>query len=256
VAELARRTFPKNISVSVAFDSSPWRVLADPTHVHQVVMNLAVNARDAMPDGGTLSLGVRNLILDAAFAANFNEAQPGNYVEITVRDTGSGMSQEVQDRIFEPFFTTKPQGKGTGLGLSTSLGIVRSHRGFMHVQSKLGEGSKFFVYFPALTLSSAASVSPKSDAPLWRGDGETVLVIDDEDAVRTIYESVLRDLGYTPLVSAGAQEARAAIRAHGRKIAVVICDWQMPELNGILWSRSCGPSCRRRVSSWQAARSR
>lgn len=234
VAELARRTFPKNIAVRVAFDPSPWRVLADPTHVHQVVMNLAVNARDAMPDGGTLSLSVRNVTLDATFAAGFNEAQPGNYVEISVRDTGSGMSQEVQDRIFEPFFTTKPQGKGTGLGLSTSIGIVRSLGGFMHVQSKPTEGSTFFVYFPALVSGTAAAAPEQTAAPLWRGKGETALVIDDEDAVRTIYESVLRDLGYAPLVTAGAREALAAARDQGGKIAVVICDWQMPEMNGSL----------------------
>src|SRR5205823_7303629 len=162
-----------------------WIVSADATQIHQVLMNLAVNARDAMPQGGELVVRAENVTLDENYARMHLEAKPGRFVMITVADTGMGMPPEVTSRIFEPFFTTKEVGKGTGLGLSTALTIIRSHGGFLNVYSETKRGSQFAVYLPAID-AGVAEQSERKRVDLPAGHGELVLVVDDEHAIRQI----------------------------------------------------------------------
>src|SRR4030095_3745464 len=170
--------------------SSPWLISADPTQIHQVLMNVCLNARDAMPDGGTLQIGVENIKIDENYARMNPDARPGGYVQLTVQDTGTGMSEETVKRIFDPFFTSKALGHGTGLGLSTALTIVKSHRGFINVYSELHKGSQFALYLPALdTPGSVDAAAAQTDLPL--GNGELILVVDDEESIREITRAAL-----------------------------------------------------------------
>ncbi|MER3429349.1 MAG: hybrid sensor histidine kinase/response regulator, partial [Pyrinomonas sp.] len=148
--KIVRETFPKSIAIESEISDELWMISADATQIHQVLMNLAVNARDAMPAGGTLRISAENVVLDESYARMNLEAKPGRFVRLTVADTGAGMTPEVMERIFEPFYTTKEPGKGTGLGLSTALAIVKSHGGFITVQSEPRRGARFEVYLPAL----------------------------------------------------------------------------------------------------------
>jgi len=194
-------------------------------------MNLCVNARDAMPEGGSISIKAENVYLDENYARMHIEAKAGRFVVISVADTGPGMNPEVQSRIFEPFFTTKEMTKGTGLGLSTALTIVKSHGGFINVYSELHKGSHFAVYLPALempgTIDAAAA---QTDLPL--GHGELVLVVDDEESIRAITRGTLETFGYSVMTASDGTEALALYADKKNEIAVVLTDMVMPFMDG------------------------
>ena len=190
IEKIANETFLKTIEVRSEIPADLWTVQGDPTQLHQVLLNLCVNARDAMPDGGTLKLSAWNLMIDQQYVGLNGDGEPGPYIVIQVKDTGTGMPPEVIERIFEPFYTTKELGKGTGLGLSTSLGIIKSHHGFLHVESVPGVGTKFLVYLPAhAATATAGQAHVETEMP--RGHGELVLVVDDEADVRQVVQQIL-----------------------------------------------------------------
>jgi CheY-like chemotaxis protein len=190
--------------------SDLWPILADPTQIHQVFLNLCINARDAMGKGGDLTLTAANRALDAAEAAKIPGARQGNFVAIEVRDTGTGIVPDVLDRIWEPFFTTKGLGKGTGLGLSTVLGIVRQHEGFLTVETSTGEqagsGTAFTVYLPAAQGAAADEGAAVGTLPP-RGHGEMILLVDDEESVREVGTRALRKFGYRVVTANDGAEA-------------------------------------------------
>ena len=231
IVKILRETLPKSIEINFQIPNDLWIISADATQMHQVLMNLCVNARDAMADGGSISINAENIRVDENYARMHLEAKPGRFVMISVSDTGPGMSLEVQGRIFEPFFTTKEMTKGTGLGLSTALTIVKSHGGFINVYSELHKGSQFTVYLPALdrpgTVDSAAL---QTDLPL--GNGELILVVDDEDSIREITRSTLETFGYTVLTASDGTEALALYADKKNEIAVVLTDMVMPFMDG------------------------
>lgn len=222
-------TFPKNIRCEMKLAEKPWPVSGISTQLYQVLMNLCVNARDAMPMGGALTLAVENTSVDAATAASLSNAKPGNYVCVRVSDTGTGMSSEQLKRIFQPFFTTKIHGKGTGLGLSTSLGILKNHGGFMTVTSKVGQGTDFKFYLPASTGVSPQD-SPEPDLP--RGNGEQILVVDDEAVVIAVVRTTLENYGYQVLVAENGLEAISSFSGNRDTLDLVILDFAMPLMNG------------------------
>ncbi len=232
VVKITEETFLKHIRVSSNIPADLWTVLGDATQLHQVLMNLSVNARDAMPHGGTLTFAAENVTIDAQYASMNIEAKPGPFVLIQVEDTGSGMSAAVLEKIFDPFFTTKEIGKGTGLGLSTSLAIVKSHGGFLRVFSEVGKGTKFHLYLPAQIEASAQSGAAQAEAALPRGNGELILVVDDEVSVRQITQRTLQAFGYKAIT---AEDGAAAISAYARnfvEVAAVVTDLMMPIMDG------------------------
>jgi CheY-like chemotaxis protein len=199
--------------------------------MHQVLMNLCVNARDAMPEGGSISIKVENIVVDENYARMHLEATAGRFVVINVSDTGPGISPEIQSRIFEPFFTTKEMSKGTGLGLSTALTIVKSHGGFINVYSELHKGSVFALYLPAVDVPGAIdSVALQTDLPL--GHGELILVVDDEESIREITRGTLETFGYTVLTASDGTEALAVYADKKDEIAAVLTDMVMPFMDG------------------------
>lgn len=231
IAQIANNTFLKTIRLRSQIPPDLSLVRGDPTQLHQVLLNLCVNARDAMPEGGTLTLAASNVMVDAQSTGLHIEAEPGPYVLVTVEDTGTGMPPEVVERIFEPFFTTKEVGKGTGLGLSTTLSIVKSHGGFIRVQSQPGVGTRFSVYLPARTAQDGAS-QDAAGKDLPHGQGELLLVVDDEAAVREITRQTLESFGYRVLVASGGAEAIALYAAGQREIRAVLTDLMMPGMDG------------------------
>lgn len=231
IQSIAHQTFPRSISFKTSIPSDLWAITGDATQVHQVLLNLAVNARDAMPRGGTITVEAKNILVDEAYAGMHRDAQPGSYVCCTVADTGTGIPPEVLDRIFDPFFTTKEQGKGTGLGLSTTLGIVKSHNGFINVYSEPGRGSRFAVYLPA-EPQAAAAAAPSETGVIPRGQGEIILVADDEPTILEVTRAALEANGYSVLTAADGTEAIAQAASHRGRIAVVVCDMNMPHMSG------------------------
>lgn len=231
IEKIANDTFLKHIEVRIDLAPDLKRVLADPTQIHQLLLNLTLNARDAMPQGGLLTISAANRQLTAAGLVRQVHARPGPHVMIEVADTGSGMTPEVLEKIFDPFFTTKEIGKGTGLGLSSALGIAHSHHGFVEAESSLGMGSRFRVYLPAQQEPVApAKPAPKPERP--RGFGQLVLVVDDEPSVRRVTRHALEKHGYRVLEAADGTEAIVAFEAHAHEIDVVLTDLMMPGLNG------------------------
>jgi PAS domain S-box-containing protein len=233
VAKIVNDTFLKHIQVRVIIPHNLATVAGDPTQLHQVLLNLCVNARDAMPDGGTLTIAAESLVVDAHYAglSLHSEAKPGSYILIRVKDSGTGMPREVLEKAFDPFFTTKEIGKGTGLGLSTSLAIIKSHGGFIHVYSEPGKGTEFKIYLPAQTENSPA-VAAERDAEMPHGHGELILVVDDEAAVREITQRTLESYGYRALLAAEGTEAVAIYGQQRAEIAVVLTDMMMPLMDG------------------------
>ena len=234
IAELAKivdDTFLKSIEVRTRIARGLWTVSGDLTQLHQVLLNLCVNARDAMPSGGVLTLAAENVTLDERYVAMNPEATAGPHVAVEVEDTGCGIEKADLDKIFDPFFTTKEVGKGTGLGLSTSLGIVRSHGGFIRVYSEPGHGSKFRVLLPAKVAAGAAVGSAPSPS-LPRGNGELVLVVDDEETVRLITQQTLEEFGYRVLSAANGAEALAHFARRRDDVALVLTDMMMPVMDG------------------------
>ncbi|WP_164929287.1 hybrid sensor histidine kinase/response regulator [Gloeobacter violaceus] len=227
VGQIVRQTFPKSIEIRIdASAQDLWTIQADATQMHQVFMNLCVNARDAMPAGGVLTLTARNLIVDEHYARLIPDAAAGAYVVVTVSDTGTGITPEIVEKIFEPFFTTKELGKGTGLGLSTVLGIVKHHGGFVGVYSEPGRGTEFRVHLPA---AAGSEVEPEAQAELPEGCGELVLVVDDEAAILEVIRTALESHNYRVVGAGNGLEAIAALR-HSPQ--VVLIDMMMPAMDG------------------------
>jgi PAS domain S-box-containing protein len=238
MAGMARETFPKNVEIAVDAPTNLSPVNGNGTHLLQVLLNLCLNARDAMPDGGTLSLSAQNLILDEHHTQMIPGLQPGPYVRLTVTDTGVGIPLEIQDRIFDPFFTTKAPHKGTGLGLSTVVGIVRDHGGFVQVKSRVGSGAAFEVYLPALAgqQPEEAKMSLADAAPA--GHGELILVVDDEAKVRDLTRRVLERHGYAVLLAEEGGQAMRLFAAHQGEIRAVVADLAMPVMDGATLARA------------------
>jgi two-component system, cell cycle sensor histidine kinase and response regulator CckA len=231
IQRIVQQSFPKNIELSLAVPPNIWSISADASMLHQVVINLCVNARDAMPDGGILAITAENLESDENYARMNLDARVGNYVVVAVTDTGTGIQPQILDRIFDPFFTTKDIGKGTGLGLSTVVGIVKSHRGFIDVDSEVGKGTRFKVYLPATVTSEIAPIvvttQPES------GQGELILVVDDEVPIQVITTATLEVHGYRVMTASDGIEAIALYAQHQQEIGVVLMDMMMPTLDSI-----------------------
>jgi two-component system, cell cycle sensor histidine kinase and response regulator CckA len=235
IQKIIQQAFPKNIELSINLPSDLWLIAADATLLHQVFMNLCVNARDAMPEGGKLSITAENLAIDASYAQMHLDAQVGPYLVVTVADTGMGIPARILNNIFDPFFTTKEIGKGTGLGLSTVTGIVKSHHGFIDVFSEVGVGTKFKVYLPATDI---LEVDPISSSPTDLNSksqldhqSELILVVDDELAVQEITQVTLETYGYRVITASDGIEAIARYAEHKQNISAVLLDMMMPSLD-------------------------
>lgn len=237
VAKLAQETFPRNIRVEIKAPSDLWTVSGNSTQLHQVLLNLALNARDAMPQGGTLRLTAENAHLDEQNAGLNPEAQAGPYVILRVVDTGQGIAPEIRHRIFDPFFTTKEPGKGTGLGLSTVLGIVKSHKGFMRVLSEAGQGTTFEVYLPATRIAEARSAESEPMTGLL-GRGELILVVDDEAPICQMTQTILESRGYRAVTARNGAEALALYALRRDEVQVVLTDVMMPVMDGLALIRA------------------
>lgn len=230
IRNIIRETFPKTIELQVEVPQDTWTVRGDATQLHQVLMNLCVNSRDAMPNGGNLSITLENLYVDENYDRMNPDARIGPYLVVTVTDTGIGIPVEILDKIFDPFFTTKAVGKGTGLGLSTLIGIVKNHNGFTTVSSEVGHGTQFQVYLPAAEAVEAPTFE-NSDLPT--GEGELVLVVDDEVPILEITQASLEMNGYTVLTANDGIEAIALYAQYQERIRVVLMDLIMPSMGGV-----------------------
>jgi PAS domain S-box-containing protein len=231
IESILRDTILRGIRLEVVADRDLWIIRGDPTQIHQVILNLCVNARDAVRDDGKIAIIASNVEIDSSFAAMNLEAGEGPHVCIEVRDSGAGIPVEIMDRIFDPFFTTKSSGKGTGLGLSTSQAIVRSHGGFIRISSTPGEGSRFRVYLPAAPEVGSGPL-PGEDHELPRGAGETILVVDDEAAIREVTRRTLEAFGYHVMVASTGDEALRLFKDCPLEIDVVLTDMMMPGMDG------------------------
>jgi PAS domain S-box-containing protein len=229
---IVRQTFPKSINVAALVPADLWPVLGNATQLHQVLLNLCVNARDAMPHGGELTMAVDNVELAADEARQILNGMPGRFVMLLVSDTGGGIPPEVLPRIFDPFFTTKPVGQGTGLGLSTSARIVSQHGGFVNVKSELGRGATFEVYLPCATIAPTAGAKHVSPNELPRGNGELILVVDDEQSVREMVSLGLTTQGYRVITAANGADAVALFEQQAAEVRLVLLDTDMPVLDG------------------------
>ncbi|MBI3853285.1 MAG: PAS domain S-box protein [Verrucomicrobia bacterium] len=237
LVKMVRATFPKTITLKTQISSDLWTVTGDATQLHQVLLNLCVNARDAMPDGGTLRVAAENAVLDQQYADMNPNAKPGPYVGLEVSDTGVGIPPAIIDQIFDPFFTTKEVGKGTGLGLSTVLGIVKSHGGFVTVQSEVGRGTTFKALLPAKPNATARTGDTAAIA-LPGGRGELVLVVDDEAPIRKVTQKTLERYGYRVETAANGTEAMAIFAQRMGQIHLVLTDISMPLMGGVALTRA------------------
>ena len=231
IGRIVNDTFLKNIQVHIVIADDIWAVIGDATQLHQVLLNLCVNARDAMPDGGSLTLSADNLLVTGQDTDLHGELKPGPHVVIRVADTGSGIPPAIIERIFEPFFTTKEVGKGTGLGLSTSLAVVKSHGGCLRVESQPAHGTVFTLHLPALT-AAGSTPDPTTEIPLPQGHGELVLVVDDEAPIRLIAQQLLEANGYRVILASDGREALELFAERQDEIALVLTDMVMPLMDG------------------------
>lgn len=234
--KLMQSSFPKNIQLVVSCAPELPAVLGDATQLHQILLNLCVNARDAMPTGGTLTLEAQSLVVDEAFASSVPDAKPGSYVALRVQDTGTGIPQDILDRIFDPFFTTKSPDKGTGLGLSTVMGIVKSHGGFLQVSSRPGLGTTFTACLPAHGVEGGVPHTP-APAVSCPGHGETILLVDDEAAVREMACVVLQRLKFNPITATDGAGGLQLAMQHQSDLSAIITDLHMPHMDGLAFVR-------------------
>ena len=230
--KLLQRTLPENIHLNMDYGEGKFTVNADLTQLQQVLMNLAVNARDAMPDGGELHLRLAHLHLDEGDAPPLPDIPPGDWALLAVADSGSGITPEDLSHIFEPFFTTKLVGKGTGLGLAQVYGIVKQHNGYIGVASEVGAGTTFSIYLPIATAAEEPAL-PEPAAPLPEGNGETILVVEDEATIRTAVCDILTSLNYRPLPAANGEEALQVYAQSSGTVALVLSDMMMSGMNGM-----------------------
>ena len=227
---MIHRLIGEDIELNVSLRDTLWAVKADPGQVVQILMNLCVNARDAMGDGGELSIETKNVSVDVEAARKYPALVPGDYAVLVVSDNGTGMTKEVQDHLFDPFFTTKEAGKGTGLGLSTVYGIVKQSGGYIWVDSEVGRGSTLTIYLPAVEAPLTATVVPAINHT--EGRGETVLLAEDDDALREAISAYFNVHGYTVLGAADGAEALRLATLHAGSIQVLITDMVLPKLSG------------------------
>jgi PAS domain S-box-containing protein len=232
VVSMCKDTFPKSITLHENVAKDLHTITGDATQIHQMLMNLCINARDAMPNGGTLTISAENVVVDEAFAKTHLLTAPGEYVLIKVSDTGTGIPEEIQDKIFDPFFTTKEHGKGTGLGLSTTMGIVKGHKGCINVYSEVGHGTEFHIYLPASESGIQNTSRADQAVATTSGSGELVLVIDDESAIREITRTTLESDGFRVLLAEDGTQALGLFAKHVDEIRVVVTDMMMPHMDG------------------------
>ncbi|MFN8634961.1 MAG: PAS-domain containing protein [Chloroflexota bacterium] len=260
VARIAEGTLPSNTELSVRVQANLPMVQGDPTQLHQVLLNLCANARAAMPSGGTLTLAAEVIALTEEQARSISGARVGQFVRLTVRDTGTGIASSDLDRIFDPFFTTREVDLGTGLGLSTALGIVRAHGGFFQVTSLLGRGSTFDAYLPV--AGAVGGVDAVAEAPTeLRGQGQVILVVDDEAAIRQLYRTVLERLGFRAVTAVDGADGLVQVARLGADLAAIVTDVRMPNMDGLAFVRALHERDARvpiaiatgRIEEWQAA---
>jgi signal transduction histidine kinase/ActR/RegA family two-component response regulator len=239
VEKMLRRLIGENIQMDSMLDPNLWKIKADLTQIEQVVVNLAVNARDAMPDGGTLRIETSNIVVEERPLSETDLPEPNEYVLLTVSDTGAGMSEETQAHIFEPYFTTKDMGKGTGLGLATVYGIVSQSGGHITVESRLGQGSSFRVYLPRVEVDEPASITPaQPEEPVHHPGNKTILLIEDDADVRELVGNLLRNHGYQLLEATDGTQAQSAALSHPDPIHLLITDVVLPDENGAQIART------------------
>jgi PAS domain S-box-containing protein len=235
MSRMLQRVLGEDVRLLTVLDTDLWPLEMDPSQLDQIIINLALNARDAMPDGGSLTIETSNIVLDDKHVSTHVGAAPGRHVRLAFRDTGVGVDDEMKDYLFEPFFTTKQEGRGSGLGLSTVFGIVTQYRGLIRVDSRLGQGATFEVLLPA---ASDRGARPAPDLPppvapvLVRGE-ETVLVVEDEQAIRNLAASVLKSCGYQVLTADGGDAALQTSTQHNGPIHLLLTDLVMPEMHGL-----------------------
>jgi len=235
--DIARQTFPKSIEVRAHYSENLSPIQGDPTQLHQILLNLSVNARDAMPSGGSLTFAAENFTVDEHFAAMAPDAKVGPYVALRVSDSGAGMPRATIDKIFDPFFTTKEFGKGTGLGLSTTLGIVKSHGGFISVYSEPGMGTTFKVFLPARITDEDLEKSKTAITP-GQGNGEQILIVDDEASILRVTKMIFEKHNYRVLAANDGPEALALFAQQMHSIGGVLTDIAMPYMDGVALVRA------------------
>jgi PAS domain S-box-containing protein len=232
VIKLLQRTLPENIRIDVAFEPGEYLIDADLTRIQQAIVNLALNARDAMPNGGELRITLSRSAGQEIQCVECGTVIGGKWIHIAVTDTGTGIAPDVLPRIFEPFFTTRAP-LGHGLGLSQVYGIVKQHDGHIDVETKKGQGTTFRLYFPALAAAAARPARAETAAQVAHGHGETILVVEDDGTMRSAMVAVLDMLDYRVLEAANGQEALEVCEQHGEEIALVLSDWMMPSMGGL-----------------------
>jgi len=229
--KLLRQTVPENIEIRLEMGLRECVVNADVVQIQQVLTNLAVNARDAMPSGGTLRVSLSRWTLKPGERAPFPEMPPGEWILLKVSDTGTGIPSEILPHIFEPFFTTKEPGEGTGLGLAQVYGIVKQHDGFIDVETAVGKGTTFIIYLPAMVAKERVEEEVLLEGV--RGSGETILLVEDEELVLSVGQAMLEELGYRVLTARDGWEALAVYEQHRDEIALVVTDMVMPKMGGL-----------------------
>jgi CheY-like chemotaxis protein len=231
VSKMLERTIPKMIEIELSLAENLRIINADPVQIEQIMMNLGVNARDAMPEGGKLSFETEDVTLDESFCITHLGSKPGEYVLLKVSDNGVGMEKELQEHIFEPFFTTKETGKGTGLGLAMVYGIVKSHGGYITCESEPNHGTTFNIYFPAIEKEQEKRKSKEVEARI-KGGSETLLLVDDEENIRNLGVELLTSFGYNVTTAPDAERALEIYDKENGKIDLVILDLNMPGMGG------------------------
>ncbi|MFO7985523.1 MAG: ATP-binding protein, partial [Desulfatiglandaceae bacterium] len=229
--KMLRRLIGEDVDLAWQPDTRLWTVNMDPSQIDQILVNLCVNARDAIEGVGSITIETQNVVLDQSYCTEHPGAVPGEYVMLTVGDDGSGMGQEILANIFEPFFTTKEVGKGTGLGLATVYGIVKQNQGTIDVYSELTRGTTFKIYLPRYTGEEAVELEA-AQADIPQGRGETLLLVEDEASVLDVGKEILERLGYTVWIASGPAEAMEIIRQHSEELHLLVTDVVMPEMDG------------------------
>jgi len=232
MVKLLKRTLPEHIQIELTYREEAYVIQADPSRIQQVMMNMAINARDAMPEGGQLHIGLHHVRTEEAKLLFMHELPPGNWIQIEITDSGSGIPGEVLSQIFEPFFTTKEVGKGTGLGLAQVYGIIQQHEGYIDVTTQVGQGTSFFLYLLVLDIDYSVAIT-LDRASLRQGQGQTVLLVEDQSAIRQSLASSLTFMDYKVIEATNGREALAILEAKGNDIALVLSDVVMPEMGGV-----------------------